>query len=106
MGLKYEPSVYLASITELSVNPVSVNASVGLYSVVKSDTELSASPVSTSEPVGELFACPVSISELAYELSAISVVTRENIDGLVFPAPVLETVYALSVFCVSVCPRL
>ncbi len=110
-GSEYEPSVYLAFIPELSVNPVSVNASicelsVGLYSAVKSDSELSAYPVSTSESVGELVACPVSISELTYELSVPSVVSRENIDGLVFPAPVLKTVYALSVLCVSVSPRL
>ncbi len=67
---------------------------------------MSAYPVSTSEPVGELFTCPVSISKLTYELSVPSVVTRVNIDGLVFPAPVLETIYALSVVCVSVSPRL
>ncbi len=110
-GSEYEQSVYLAFITELSVSPESVNASicelsVGLYSAVKSDAEVSAYPVSTSEPVGELFTCPISISELTYELSVPSVVTRVNIDGLVFPAPVLETVYALSVLCVSVSPRL
>ncbi len=95
-GSEYEQSVYLAFITELSVNPVSVNVSicklsVGLYSAVKSDSELSA--------------CPVSISELTSELSILSVVTRENIDGLVIPAPVLETVYALSVWCISVSPK-
>ncbi len=93
-GSEYEQSVYLAFIPELSVSPESVNASicelsVGLYSAVKSDAEVSAYPVSTSEPVGELFTCPVSISELTYELSVPSVVTRVNIDGLVFPAPVL-----------------
>ncbi len=91
-GSEFEQCVYLAFITELSVNPVSVNASVcelsvGLYSTVKSGSELSA--------------CPVSISELTYELSVLSIVTRENIDGLVFPAPVLETVYALCVVCLS-----
>ncbi len=96
-GSEYEQSVYLAFITELSVNPVSVNASicklsVGLYSAVKFDSELSV--------------CPVSISELTSKLSVLSVVTRENIKGLVFPAPVLETVYALSVWCVLVSPRL
>ncbi len=110
-GSEYEHSVYLAFITELSVSPESVNASicelsVGLYSAVKSDAEVSAYPVSTSELVGELFTCPVSISELTYELSVPSVVIRVNIDALVFPAPVLETVYALSVLCVSVSPRL
>ncbi len=109
-GSEYEQSVYLAFILAISVSPESVNASicelsVGLYSAVKSDAEVSAYPVSTSEPVGEVFTCPILISELTYELSVPSVVTRVNIDGLVFPAPVLETVYALSVLCVSVSPR-
>ncbi len=75
-----------------SCNAFICKLSVGLYSAVKSDSELSA--------------YPVSISKLTSELSVLLVVSRENIDGLVFPAPVLETVYALSVWCVSVSPRL
>ncbi len=69
--------------------------------------ELFVCPVSVNKSDFELSACPVSISELAYDLSACSVVTRGEIDGLlVFPASVLETVYALSVSCASVFPRL
>ncbi len=44
--------------------------------------------------------------EWGYGLSALSVATRENIDGLpMFPALVLESVHAFSVSRVSVFPR-
>ncbi len=74
--------------------------------VNESDFELSPCSVPVNESDFELPVCVVTVNVSDFEMSAHSVVTGESIDGLlVFPASVLETVYALSVSCVSVYPR-
>ncbi len=81
----FKMSAYLASVNdnsnfEPSICPMLINEPVyDLFSCRISVTELSAS-ASVNEPDFELSSCPVPVSELAYELSACSVVTRENID--------------------------
>ncbi len=103
-----EPS---SSVCEPSSSPESAtNVAYELFScpdpAEEATYELSVLSVTAKDTVRKLHDCPVT-SELAYDLSACLVVTRGKIDGLlVFPASVLETVYALSVSCVSVFPRL